>query len=243
VLQPQVDAKHRRRKGLPGSSFSGYMAPFGEPLRVRKQHVPKGGLFAGLSAAQNLMGKKLQKGAILVAAASSFSAIAAIKPGDLLMYQKGPLVLKPQFDASETFNDNITYRSDQLLHDFVTTLSPGLALQLGRHNFNYIDLTYFYDRLIYAENPEFDANQHHINAMLKLQKRRLTLTGYDSIDFLSSPIGGGYSSGGPNPGGEGVLIIGGRKIDRAMYYDQYRLGWSASDRTDLYVQGLHTFSD
>ena len=60
----------------------------------------------------------------------------------------------------------------------------GLAMQLGRRDFNHFDLSYLYDRIIYADNTQFDANQHHINARLHFEKRRLTLDGSDNLDFL-----------------------------------------------------------
>jgi hypothetical protein len=111
---------------------------------------------------------------------------------------------------------------------------------LGRRDFNYLELSYFYDRLLYADHNEFDANQHHIATGLKVQRRRLTLDGSDTIDFLSSPIGGGYSASFGDRG-EGITSVGGAKIDRSTFFDRYRLTWDASDRTDLYLQATHFF--
>lgn len=184
---------------------------------------------------------KLQKSALLASAAASSLHTLALEPSDLLLFQKGPAVLKPQFNVTETFNDNITYRKDNQKADLITTFSPGLDLQVGRKDFNFLDLSYFYDRLIYADNTAFDANQHHVTSHLKLQKRRLTLEGNDTIDFLSSPLGGGYSATVIDRG-EGISL-GGARVDRLDFLDNYRLTWDATERTDLYLQVLHSYVD
>lgn len=179
----------------------------------------------------------------LAAAGAALGQASALEPSDLLLFQKGPAVLKPQFSLSETFNDNITYRSQDKQADLLTIVSPGLELQLGRKDFNFFDLAYTYDRLIYADHGEFDANQHHIAARLKFQKNRLTLDGNDTVDFFSSPIGGGYSAATLDRT-EGISGgVGGLKISRANFYDFYRLTWDMSERTDLYLQGMHSFVD
>jgi hypothetical protein len=190
--------------------------------------------------ALSLMQKKLPSGAGLLAAIVGLNTVKAIDPSAYLLYEKGPVALKPQFNLSETFNDNVTYRSDDQKADLITTLSPGLALQVGRKDFNSLELTYFYERLLYADKTEFDANQHHIGSHLRFQKSRLTLDGRDVIDFLSSPIGGTGTSQG---GAEGVTFIGERSVDRWIFSDVYRLTWDTTEKTDLYVQARHYLLD
>jgi hypothetical protein len=191
------------------------------------------------------MPNRLQKsiGFVAAAVAAEGMSLSAVQPSDLLMYQKGPVVLKPQFEVTETLNDNISYRHEQKEADLITTLTPGLALQLGRRDFNYFDLIYRYDRVIYADHTEFSADQHHIAARLRFRHNRLTIDGSDTIDFLSSPVGGGYSATVNTQSGEAISGVSGRKIDRGNFYDQYRLSWDASERTDLYVQAVHSFVD
>jgi hypothetical protein len=189
------------------------------------------------------MRNKLQQGTVAMVAASSLITVNALDPGKLLLYSNGPLSLKPQFNLTETFNDNITYRKENQKADLISVISPGLALQLGRRDFNIFEFTYFYDRLMYADNNEFDANQHHISTRLRLKHRRLTLDGTDTLDFLSSPLGGGYSTGFVNDRGEPVIGVGGAKVDRWNLTDIYRLSWEASDRTDLYLQLFHSYVD
>lgn len=188
------------------------------------------------------MQNNLHKFIAMAAASTAMSHVSAIEPSDLLLYQVGPLALKPQFAVSETFNDNIFYSEQNENADLISSVSPGIALQVGRKDFNYLDLRYSYERLIYLDHSELDANQHHFASKLKIQKNRLTLDGNDSIELLSTPIGGGYSANSADRV-EGVAGIGGLRIDRGIFFDLYRLTWDASERTDLYVQLSHSFID
>jgi hypothetical protein len=186
------------------------------------------------------MQKKLPCGAGLLVAVASLSSVEAVDPSTFLLFTKGPVALKPQFGLSETFNDNVTYRTENQKSDLITGLSPGLALQVGRRDFNYLEFSYIFERLIYADNNEFDANQHHIANHLRFEKSRLTLDGRDAIDFFSSPLGGTGTSQGA---AEGVTLLGEKSIDRWMFNDTYRLTWEMSERTRLYVQGIHYLLD
>jgi hypothetical protein len=162
--------------------------------------------------------------------AATSAAAFAFDPSSLFLIQKGPAVLKPQFQMSETFNDNVTFRNDDTQSDFITTISPGLALQLGAKDYNFLELSYFYDRLEYADLSALSTDQHRIGLVDHVSKSRLTLDGSDSIQFLSTPLGGGIS-------------LGGQRVDRTSFSDRYRLTYEFSDKTALYLQGLHTAYD
>lgn len=154
----------------------------------------------------------------------------ALEPAEMLLIQKGPVALKPQFEINETFNDNITYREENTESDFMTVISPGLTLQVGDRTYNYIDFTYFYDRVQYADTTEFNANQHRAALVLHIEKSRLLLEGRDEFKRLASPIGGGIS-------------LGGIQVERNSFLDQYRLTYDFSDKTEIYVDALHSTSD
>lgn len=153
-----------------------------------------------------------------------------MEPAEMLLIQKGPVALKPQFEINETFNDNITYREENTESDFMTVISPGLTLQVGDRTYNYIDFTYFYDRVQYADTTEFNANQHRAALVLHIEKSRLLLEGRDEFKRLASPIGGGIS-------------LGGIQVERNSFLDQYRLTYDFSDKTEIYVDALHSTSD
>jgi hypothetical protein len=155
----------------------------------------------------------------------------AFEASDLLIIQKGPVALKPQFELTERFNDNITYRDDENKEsDFLTVISPGLTIQAGDRTFNYIDLTYFYDRLEYLDHSELSANQHRVSLTSHLAKRRFLLEGRDEFQRLATPLGGGIS-------------IGGSQIERTLWNDQYRLTYEVSNRTGVYLEAFHSTTD
>jgi hypothetical protein len=180
---------------------------------------------------REVMPKYLSARNLSVASFALFGASTmAIDPIDVLLYNKGPFLLKPQLSVSEVYNDNIFFRNEDKVSDLISILSPGLDLQVGDKDYNYIDLSYTYDRLLYADNSSQDANQHRIGIANYFQHSRLTLSGHDSIDMLSSPIGGGIS-------------FRGGKVARVMYFDEYRLAYDLSEKTSPYIDFLNTDSD
>src|SRR5579862_3123688 len=60
--------------------------------------------------------------------------VAALDAEDVLDYRFGPLSIKPQAGLSEIYNDNIFYLPNNTASDFITMVSPGLKLELGRPN-------------------------------------------------------------------------------------------------------------
>jgi hypothetical protein len=164
-----------------------------------------------------------------VASTSAFAAFA-LEPSQVLLIEKGPTVLKPQFQLTETFNDNVTYRDTNRLADAITVISPGLVFQLGNKDLNYINISYFFDRLQYAANPELSGNGQRFGTGVHWSPNRLTLDGRDSIEFASTPLGGGIS-------------LSGEKVDRVNFFDLYRLSYDFSEKTGLYIQALHQAVD
>ena len=153
-----------------------------------------------------------------------------LDPSRLLAIQKGPMVLKPQLTVATTYADNINYREEDRIGDFLATISPGLSLQLGALDYNHATLTYFYDRIQHLDRSEFDANQHRIALRTRFQRSRFTLDGRDDIQFLSSPLSGGFS-------------LQGQMVDRTTFADYYRLSYDLTDRTDIYGAITHWASD
>lgn len=157
-------------------------------------------------------------------------AVRGVEPSDYLLFSTGSYSLRPQLNISEVFNDNIFFRNDRKQSDFITTISPGLVLQLGTEEANFISLSYYFDRLQYLDETSLNANQHRIALGSHVQFNRLTIEGQDRIEFLSSALGGGIS-------------LSGVKVDRTTYYDQYRLTYDFSERTGVYLEGSHSTTD
>lgn len=162
-------------------------------------------------------------------ALTSASAFA-IEPAELLLIQKGPTALKPQLELSQTFTDNVTYRENDEQTDFITTISPGLSFQVGSKTFNFVDLTYFFDRVQHWDEDELSANQHRLSIGARFEKSRFLLEGLDEIKNLSSPLGGGISAAG-------------EKIDRITFFDVYKLTYDLTEKTAVYLEALHARND
>jgi hypothetical protein len=179
-----------------------------------------------------LRGKRLQtKNVTFLGIVLAGASAQGIEPSNLFLIQKGPMLLKPQFDTTIGFTDNINYAGDgDKLSDFSAIISPGFAVQFGAKDYNFIELSYFYDRIQYLEETVFDANQHRAAIELRFQKRRFTLEGTDRIESLSSPLGGGVS-------------LEGQMVDRIAVANNYRLSYELSDRTGLYLGGTHNLAD
>lgn len=155
---------------------------------------------------------------------------SALDPADYLLFTKGAYSLRPQLVVSEIFNDNVYYRNDNKEADFITVISPGLILQLGTEDGNYISLSYAFERLQYLSESQLSANQHRIGLVSHIQFNRLTLDGRDDIEFLSSVLTGGIS-------------LRGTKVNRRQYLDEYRLTYEFSERTGLYAEVTHRTFD
>lgn len=154
----------------------------------------------------------------------------ALDPSNYLLYSKGSFSLRPHFELSESFNDNVYYAGEDEVSDFLTTISPGLTLQLGTETANFIRLSYHFDRLQYLQESSQSANQHRIALGSHLGFNNLTIEGRDDIQFLSSVLGGGIS-------------LAGQRVDRVTFYDEYRLTYQFSEKTGVYLEGTYMASD
>lgn len=154
----------------------------------------------------------------------------AIEPAELFAIQRGPMLLKPQFNLSTVFNDNINYREENKLADVSAVISPGFALQIGARDYNFVEFSYFFDRIQYLQESNFDANQHRGAVEVHFQKSRFTIEGRDSVESLTSPLGGGIS-------------LEGQLVERFVVSDIYRLTYDLSERTGVYIGLNHTFND
>ena len=95
---------------------------------------------------------------------ASCPRVWALDPKDVLTFSVGPVSVRPQLGLSEVYNDNIFYLAEDPESDFISSISPGLKLQLGRVEENYLWLNYTLEQLLYAENRDLDALRHYLRA-------------------------------------------------------------------------------
>ncbi len=154
-----------------------------------------------------------------------------MEASDVLVYDIGPLTLRPMLDLSETFNDNVLFRGKDLAADFVSSVSPGVKLQLGQRGANLISASYQHDEIFYAQESQLNAGQDHFGTSVRYLGSRLSVDGRDQIDSISSVLGGGYSS------------LSGVLVDRVTVSDRYTVGYEITEKTRAYLAGNFGLTD
>ncbi|MHC1766572.1 MAG: outer membrane beta-barrel protein [Verrucomicrobiia bacterium] len=172
-----------------------------------------------------------------LAVVSTGLSVAALEPEEVLSFKTGPLSLRPQFSLGESYSDNIFYEGTDEADDFITTLSPGLKLQLGRPDHNNLQLNYQYDHLLYADNSDLDTGQHTIDLKSAIAFERLRLEGMDRIQVLSSPLSGVVERI-IDPSGNATFTRG--NVDRLAIADTYTFSYDLSEKTAVYLRGEHS---
>ncbi|MEO8426649.1 MAG: outer membrane beta-barrel protein [Verrucomicrobiota bacterium] len=155
----------------------------------------------------------------------------AIQPSDVLAYSIGPLLVRPQFDITETFDSNLYYRHDDEIGDFITAISPGINLYLGKPEHHSISFNYQLDRLIHADQSRLDGNNHTFTIQTHLQGPHWSLTGLDKILLLSN-----------RPLGAELNFVQGI-VDYNVYANNYRLTYNLSEKTSVYLDGAYDAAD
>jgi len=172
----------------------------------------------------------------------NFRNVQAIEADDLLLFNWGSLTIEPQLSIEEEYHDNIFYQSRNQETDLISTLSPGVTLLWGRRSENHIILDYALSQHFYAERTDLDDDEHLIELNTLFEGDRLSLTGRDRIQILSSPIGGETRILDPETG-DRPLTGEGENIERLTIYDNYTLRYNVSEKTGLYARGTHNSYD
>ncbi|MDX1951268.1 MAG: outer membrane beta-barrel protein [Verrucomicrobiota bacterium] len=154
----------------------------------------------------------------------------ALQPSDFLLFSRGSLSLRPLAELSETYNDNIYYRENNRVDDFVTVFTPGLKLQLGRVDGNVLAFTYRHDEVFYLQEDQQNTRQERMNFLATIQQGKFEIRGTDSWDRLSGIVGGGFSSGG-------------QQLDRWIFNDNWTIRYGVTEKTRVYVEGTHNTVD
>jgi len=167
----------------------------------------------------------------LAGVATGIVPARAIQPADVLAYSVGPLMVRPQLDITETYDSNLFYRANHEIGDFITGISPGINLYLGKPERNSISFNYQLDRLIHADRSEMDGNNHTFAIQTQLQGPHWLLKGQDKIQLLSNRALG-YEL-------NFVQVL----VDYEAYRDNYRLTYNLSEKTSLYLDGVYDAVD
>ena len=169
-----------------------------------------------------------------IAAASLAAATSgyAVDATGVLVYTAGPIRVRPHVALSGRYDDNIFYRpndpapgsTQSVEGDFINVISPGLNVQLGRKEHNYLLFDYTMDQFLYLDHDDQDSRDHSFSLSSKLEWKRVALEGSDRVQFLSGILGGGSNLG--------------QRVDRTTYYDNYTVTYSLTEKTGVYLEGL-----
>ena len=173
---------------------------------------------------------KFLKYAALSGVAVASPAIA-LDPASLLNYRMGPLQLRPQLELKEVFDSNVYYRDTNIKSDLISTVSPGLELQLGQLDGNFASIKYTFSRDVYLENTALDADGHLVDFKLKYDTWKTSLTGVDRLQLSSDVLNGGYGS------------ISGTKVSRQTQFHEYSLQYVYSPKTAVYLRGTANMAE
>lgn len=156
----------------------------------------------------------------------------ALEPSDVLLFNLGPVSLRPQLNLDTQYNDNVFYRDVNKEADLVTMISPGLKAQIGSElpEENKASIQYTLNQILYLDRTDQNATQHRFATDLRYATERVTLTGRDRVEFLSSVLGGGFG-------------ITGEKVDRLVITDVWQLGYDFTAKTGVYGRIEHTDTD
>jgi len=171
---------------------------------------------------------------IVLAGIAAFGerGVAGLEPSDILVHQLGPVSIRPQLGVMTEFNDNILYREEDKDWDLINVISPGVRFLLGEDlpTANRLLFQYTLDQSWHLDHRELDATQHRLELSGRYSTGRTTITGRDQLQFLSSALGGGFSSAGV-------------KVDRTVFSDLYRVDYRVGERTEVYAEAEHSATD
>src|SRR5437016_3698364 len=120
-----------------------------------------------------------------------FSKLAAaeIDPPKALAWSAGAFLIRSRVEVGEMYDDNIFFRQTGEVDDFLSKISPGISISLGKPETSNITLAYNLDSWFYAANSEFNHTDHLLTLSSHLKWSRSTLTGNDSFQSASGIFG------------------------------------------------------
>lgn len=109
---------------------------------------------------------------------------------DYLVYELGPVTLRPQVDILSTYNSNVFYEAEDETSDLVTTFRPGLKVNYGYEDANFVSLEYNLSALVYLDNSELNDVGHLGRLRWKYKGARLGFDGNGQASQQDQLLGG-----------------------------------------------------
>ena len=175
--------------------------------------------------------------------AATAGSVQGFQMSDALAFSLGPVTLRPSVGVGTTFTDNLYYQDSgpDRVGDILSIASVGMNFSLGREiainpwmdffeeENNYLTLGYRFDYLSYADNSDLNSPNHTLSVKGRWKGNRLSVKGSDSYAMLTGLLGGGNNYK--------------QAADRTVFHDDYTLDYRLSEKTSLYLNGMHYATD
>lgn len=153
-----------------------------------------------------------------------------------MAFSVGPLVVRPKLAVSESYNDNLFFANQNQEAAFITDVTPGIDLRLGRLDADRVfRLNYTFNQYWFHGAPEIDTAQaHNLSLTGTIKGERLSSDTSFSLGLMNTIYGGyeAFSQG---------AVVGSRNIERLTYGVTESLRYRVSDKTSAY--GRFTLSE
>ncbi len=134
-----------------------------------------------------------------------------------------------QFGALFGFRTNSLQFSKRTA-DVIGSVSPGVELQYGSEEYNFIGGSYNVDIVRYIDQGIEPDPMHRFRLQQRVERSRIRFDGNQSLGYVSSFLGGGANQGG-------------RLVDRWNGLMVGRVTYDSSAKTDIYSEMSYNFTE
>lgn len=127
---------------------------------------------------------------LLAAISGAFSEAKALEPDDLLFHRIGNVSLRPSFQISETYNDNIFFRENEKEEDWISAVSGGAVVLLGRPQESSLLAGYEYTHNFFRGHSDQNSSVHGASLAGNISSGRWSLIPNVLFNSSASPLSG-----------------------------------------------------
>lgn len=126
----------------------------------------------------------------MAAMSGIFSKAKALEPDDLLFHRIGNVSLRPSFQISETYNDNIFFRDVGKEEDWINAVSGGAVVLLGKPQESSLLASYEYTHNFFRDHSDQNSSVHGASLAGNIAIGRVTLIPDILFNRSASPLSG-----------------------------------------------------
>ena len=126
----------------------------------------------------------------MAAISGAFSKAKALEPADLLFHRIGNVSLRPSFQISETYNDNIFFRENEKEEDWISAVSGGAVVLLGKPQESSLLAGYEYTHNFFRDHSDQNSSVHGASLAGNIVSGRWSLIPDILFNKSSSPLFG-----------------------------------------------------